>query len=85
VPAVVVSLALLSSFGLWVTLHCALLLRLWRRSDKRWALLWLFLPPASWLAPYWGFQHRSRALSVAWIATLAAYVTLLVVGSRWPV
>jgi hypothetical protein len=85
VSAIVVSVALLTCFGLWVTLHCALAYRLVRRTDKRWQLLWLLLPPVAWLAPYWGFRSNLRALSVSWLVCCAAYLTLLFVGSSWAV
>lgn len=82
--AVVVSIALLVAFGLWVTLHCALAYGLVRRSDLRWQLLWLLLPPTAWLAPYWGFRYRLRWSALLWLVTFAAYVGLLVTGLRWP-
>jgi hypothetical protein len=85
VSAVAVSVALLVSFGLWVTLHCALAYGLIRRTGKRWQLLWLLLPPAMWLAPYWGFQHRLPGLATLWIVSFSAYLGLLLAGFGWQV
>lgn len=83
--AIVVSVALLVCFGLWITLHCALAYGLVRHTDKRWQLLWLLFPPAVWLGPYWGFKSRLRLLSVSWVVCLALYLGLLVAGLRWRV
>jgi hypothetical protein len=55
-----------------------------RHGAQRWRLLWLLLPPLVWLAPYWGFRHRLKGLSIVWLACGVTYVALLVVGSRWP-
>jgi hypothetical protein len=84
VSATVVSIALLVSFTSWVILHAALAYGLIRRRRRRWALLWLVVPPLVWLAPYWGFKHRLLGLSVSWIVCAAAYLALLFVGARWP-
>jgi hypothetical protein len=85
VSAIVASIALIVCSALWVTLHGALAYGLTRRSPLGVKLLWLLFPPLAWLAPYWGFRHRLRWWSLAWIGCGAVYLGLVVLALRWPV
>lgn len=81
--AIAVSIALVSSFALWATLHGVLAFGLIRRSPLGWWLLLLAFPITLWLAPYWGFKHGLKLRSAAWLLMLLMYVVLLLVGARW--
>lgn len=83
VSAVSVSIALMLSFALWVTVHCLLAFGLIRHGDRGWWLLLLLVPPALFVAPYWGWKAGLKARSVVWTALLTAYLALLLLGAAW--
>jgi len=74
-----VAVALVLSFAAWLTLHLALVWRLWSRAP-RWLSLLALLPPLAPLAPYWAYQTGLRKSALSWGALLMLYVATLVLG-----
>lgn len=77
---IVESVALLSSFALFVTAHGALALGLIRSPDHGWRGWLVLLPITFWLAPYWGYRRGLRGRVVWWVLAAVAHTVCLVLA-----
>jgi hypothetical protein len=66
-------LALVVLFALFLTAHLALAWGLLIERRPNWQGLLVLLPPLAWLAPYWGLRHGMRVRSWLWLGSLLSY------------
>jgi hypothetical protein len=76
-PNLAVSIALLVSFAAFITAHAVLAFGLIIEQRGRWRCWLVLLPPAAWLAPYWGYRAGMHRRAVTWGVMLLAYLISL--------